>query len=59
MSAVKIHKHVCDHCGTVFYSRSTRSKFCSKACANANFRSKEAPSQSELERLYELQKGAK
>lgn len=55
---VKIYKHVCHHCDTVFYSRSIKSKFCSKQCANASFRGKEQPSQTELERLYELQQEA-
>ena len=52
---VKIHKHICCHCDTVFYSRSPRSKLCSKKCANAYFRQKETPSQTDLERLYQLQ----
>jgi len=55
MSVVKVHKHICCHCDNVFYSRSARSKLCSKKCANAWFRSKEQPTQNDLERLYQLQ----
>lgn len=51
----KISKCICKHCSKVFYARSPLAELCSKKCANAHFRSKDAPSQADLQRLYELQ----
>lgn len=51
----KVSKCVCKHCQTIFYARSPLAELCSKKCANAFFRSKEEPSQADLQRLYELQ----
>ncbi|WP_193452116.1 hypothetical protein [Pseudomonas nitroreducens] len=55
--ARKIRHMSCHHCSKLFYARSILTKYCSKKCANAAFRSKNEPTQAELKRLFELQNG--
>ncbi|WP_430317237.1 hypothetical protein [Pseudomonas nitroreducens] len=53
----KIFHVGCHCCGSLFYTRSVLTKYCSRRCSNKAFRSKTTPTQADLKKLFEQQNG--